>query len=63
MTNSNLIKVYGEGSLKYRRRQRYTDANGNTFSGTRTDALEHFRGLYPSMSIQISNSPRKREKR
>ena len=63
MINPNLIKVYGQGDIKYGHRQTYTDNHGESFTGTRVEAIAHFRQLYPSMSVAVSNSPRKREKR
>jgi len=63
MTNPNLIKVYGQGFAKYGHRQTYIDNHGESFTGTRADAIVHYRQLYPTMSIKISDSPRKRESR
>ena len=65
MSNPNLLKVYGvygEGRRKYGSRQKYIDANGKRFYGTHTEATEHYRALYPTMSIKIYDYPKKREK-
>lgn len=62
MPNSNLIKVYGEGRRKYGCRQKYVDNRGESFTGTHAAAVIHYRRLYPSMSIKVSDYPRKREK-
>jgi len=63
MTNSNLIKVYGQGRVKYGRRQTYSDNHGESFTGTRKEAEVYYSRLYPTKSIKVSDSPRKREKR
>lgn len=63
MSNSNLIKVYGQGHTKYGHRQRYVDIHGKSFTGTHTEAKIYYSQLYPTMSITVSDYPRKREKR
>lgn len=63
MPNSNLIKVYGQGYAKYGRRQKYIDHHGESFTGTHAEAVVYYRRLYPSMSIKVSDYPRKRERR
>lgn len=62
MSNPNLLKVYGEGRRKYGCRQKYVDLNGKEFTGTHTEAIQHYRELYPTMSIRVWDHPRKREK-
>ena len=53
MSNSNLIKVYGEGRVKYGRRQNYINNYGESFIGTHKEAEVYFRQLHPTMSIMV----------
>lgn len=61
MSSNNLVKVYGQG--QYGHRQVYKDNKGQKFTGTLKEARTHFGQLYPSMSVKVSHSPKKREKR
>lgn len=61
MLNDNVVKVYGQG--RYGHRQTYKDNKGIKFVGTLKEARTHFGKLYPSMNIQMSHSPKKRESR
>lgn len=62
MSSNNLIRVYGQGQ-GYGNRQTYRDCKGQEFVGTHKEAEEHFTLLYPSMSIEVKHSPKKRDKR
>lgn len=58
---SDTVYVNGEGKSVFDR-QTYTDGS-DTFRGTKHEALQHYRSMYPSSSIIITTQPKKREKR
>ncbi len=55
MVNLNKIEVWPTRQIrKFMSRREYVDSNGSMFQGTQREALQHYRELYPSKSINLN---------